>query len=206
MRGTDTRERLLDAALALFADHGYANTSVGEIEAAAGLMPRSGGLYRHFASKEDLLRVAVEREIEATERLATEFAAAALPARDGSPENARGPRQILADVVVLAFGMRSRYRLRRIFASGDPIPTDLALRFREIVERTQASAAAGFAAIAAQNGRTIDANAVATMISAAITQFTADQATPLKGILGVDEERLQTAMVETVAAALGVPD
>ena len=44
------------------------------------------------------------------------------------------------------------------------------------------------------------------MISAAITQFTADQTTPLKEVLGVDEERLETVMVDTVAAALGVPD
>jgi AcrR family transcriptional regulator len=56
-----TRERLLREGLRLFAEHGFAGTSVGAIEAAAGLQPRRGALYRHFASKEALLAAAVQR-------------------------------------------------------------------------------------------------------------------------------------------------
>src|SRR5256885_7656569 len=62
-----TRDRLLDAALELFAEHGYTETTVGDIEEAAGLVPRSGGLYKHFASKDALLHAALERFIAATE-------------------------------------------------------------------------------------------------------------------------------------------
>jgi AcrR family transcriptional regulator len=54
-RRTDTKERILGAAIALFAAKGYAATTVAEIEAAVGLSPGSGGLYRHFPSKEALL-------------------------------------------------------------------------------------------------------------------------------------------------------
>src|SRR5690349_17475077 len=54
-----TRERILDAAVELFGRQGYTRTSVGEIEAAAGLVPRSGGLYKHFPSKRALLEAAV---------------------------------------------------------------------------------------------------------------------------------------------------
>ncbi len=43
----------------LFAQQGFAGTSVGEIEAAAGLQPRRGGLYKHFSSKEALLEEAI---------------------------------------------------------------------------------------------------------------------------------------------------
>lgn len=50
-----TRERILDNALRLFADRGYAATSIGEIESAAGLVPRSGALYKHFPSKRALI-------------------------------------------------------------------------------------------------------------------------------------------------------
>jgi len=49
-----TQERIRDAALKLFVDKGYAATSIADIERAAGLAPRTGGFYRHFASKEQL--------------------------------------------------------------------------------------------------------------------------------------------------------
>jgi len=54
-----TRERILDHALRLFAERGYEATSVGEIETAAGLVPRSGALYKHFASKRALIDAAL---------------------------------------------------------------------------------------------------------------------------------------------------
>src|SRR5258705_8311772 len=50
-----TRERIIDESLRLFAERGYAATSVAEIEAAAGLSPGAGGLYRHFKSKYEVL-------------------------------------------------------------------------------------------------------------------------------------------------------
>jgi AcrR family transcriptional regulator len=50
-----TREAVAEAALSLFARRGYRETSVGDIEAAAGLTPRAGGFYRHFKSKQAVL-------------------------------------------------------------------------------------------------------------------------------------------------------
>ncbi|GGU08217.1 helix-turn-helix domain-containing protein [Actinomadura sp. NPDC023710] len=55
-------------SLRLFADRGYAATSVAEIEAAAGLSPGAGGLYRHFRSKEEVLSSAIREHIERTRR------------------------------------------------------------------------------------------------------------------------------------------
>lgn len=54
-----TRERIIVEALRLFAERGYAATAVAEIEAAAGLSPGAGGLYRHFRSKEEVLAATV---------------------------------------------------------------------------------------------------------------------------------------------------
>jgi AcrR family transcriptional regulator len=65
---TPTRERILDAAVELFGRKGYTATSVGEIETAAGLVPRSGGLYKHFPSKRALLDAAVQRRAEVSAR------------------------------------------------------------------------------------------------------------------------------------------
>jgi AcrR family transcriptional regulator len=59
-----TRDRILNEALRLFADHGYAGTSIASIEEAAGLSPHSGALYTHFGSKEQVLAAAVERAIQ----------------------------------------------------------------------------------------------------------------------------------------------
>lgn len=56
---TSTRERLLDAADALFAAHGIAATPVDAVLARAGVS--SATLYRGYASKEALLAAVLER-------------------------------------------------------------------------------------------------------------------------------------------------
>ena len=67
-----TRERIVVEALRLFAERGYSATAVAEIEAAAGLSPGAGGLYRHFRSKEEVLAAAVAaRGATTREELAT---------------------------------------------------------------------------------------------------------------------------------------
>jgi AcrR family transcriptional regulator len=54
-----TRQRLLTEGMRLFAERGFEATAVGDIEAAAGLQPRRGALYKHFPSKHALLVAAV---------------------------------------------------------------------------------------------------------------------------------------------------
>ena len=49
----DTRERLEKAALELFAEQGFAATTVPQITARAGLTTRT--FFRHFADKRDVL-------------------------------------------------------------------------------------------------------------------------------------------------------
>ncbi len=58
-----TRERLLDAALRAFAIDGVAGTAITDLEDAAGLAPGSGGFYRYFKTKDEVLAAAVQREI-----------------------------------------------------------------------------------------------------------------------------------------------
>ncbi|MEJ9078696.1 TetR/AcrR family transcriptional regulator [Gordonia malaquae] len=48
-----TRQRLLDGAMASFADHGFHGTSTRHIAAAAGMSPAA--VYVHYSSKEELL-------------------------------------------------------------------------------------------------------------------------------------------------------
>jgi len=49
----DSRGRLLEAAFALFSEHGYDATTVAEIAERAGLTERT--FYRHFADKREVL-------------------------------------------------------------------------------------------------------------------------------------------------------
>jgi len=55
-----TRQRLVEEAMRLFGEQGYRETTIAQIEAAAGLSPGSGGLYKHFSSKKALLAEGVE--------------------------------------------------------------------------------------------------------------------------------------------------
>ena len=48
----DTKERILTAALEMFAQNGYAGTNLRELAASLGMGKSS--LYRHFASKEEI--------------------------------------------------------------------------------------------------------------------------------------------------------
>ena len=65
MDNVNTRDRIKAAALPLFAEQGFAATSIAAIERAAGLAPRAGAFYRHFASKEALFEeLAAERITE----------------------------------------------------------------------------------------------------------------------------------------------
>lgn len=63
--GSSARSAILREARRLFAEKGYAATSVAEIQAAAGLAPGSGALYKHFPSKQALLDAVLEVSVPA---------------------------------------------------------------------------------------------------------------------------------------------
>lgn len=59
---TDTKDRIRSAALKLLAERGYSAVSMRELAEAVGM--RQGGLYNHFASKQDLLVDLMTRHME----------------------------------------------------------------------------------------------------------------------------------------------
>ncbi len=71
--GSDTRTRIIDAALAQFVGRGVDAVAVTDLEKAAGLSPGSGSFYRHFRSKRDVLAAVVAREIERAETRRSSF-------------------------------------------------------------------------------------------------------------------------------------
>ncbi|MFC9786343.1 TetR/AcrR family transcriptional regulator [Rhodococcus sp. NPDC127528] len=68
--GVSTKDRIIETALRLFGEQGFARTSVAQIEAEAGLTGGSGALYRHFRSKNALLVAAVASRLEQKEEWA----------------------------------------------------------------------------------------------------------------------------------------
>ena len=53
-----TKERILDAALTLFAENGYDGTSVEQIAKAVGI--KAPSLYKHYKGKEDILNALID--------------------------------------------------------------------------------------------------------------------------------------------------
>ena len=53
-----TKEKILDAALTLFAENGYNGTSVEQIAKAVGI--KAPSLYKHFKGKEDILNALID--------------------------------------------------------------------------------------------------------------------------------------------------
>src|SRR6516165_3304255 len=82
---TDTRDRILEAAIDLFAEQGFSGATISEVERRVGLAAGTGSLYRHFPSKEALLQAAVQYEVTRY-RAALDVDRAALPLVDDANE------------------------------------------------------------------------------------------------------------------------
>lgn len=126
-KGDRTRRRLLDAAAAQVARLGPAGVSLGGIAAAAGL--KTGSVYFHFASKDELIATVLEEGLRESLRLLEE-ALAAVP--DGADARARlraairahlGALHELDDYAVVVLTRRS----------ADELPA--AAEFRELRKR-----------------------------------------------------------------------
>jgi AcrR family transcriptional regulator len=90
---SDTRERILTAAAAAFAQRGFQGTSTREIAAAVGV--RQPSLFHHFPSKQAILAELLDRDLgPALERVRR------IRASDGSPA-ARLYAYVTADIAAL---------------------------------------------------------------------------------------------------------
>jgi AcrR family transcriptional regulator len=116
----DTRARILDIALELFAEHGYEKTSLREI--ADGLGVTKAALYYHFRTKEDILAGIVDSMSAPIEEAI-----------------AWGEQQVyspaLRDEIIRRFaeGMAGRQPLLRFFHENQPTIRELSVgtRFKE---------------------------------------------------------------------------
>lgn len=101
----ESRHRIIDAALALFAEHGYERTSVRMIADAAGVA--QGLLYNYFEGKQGLLRAIFEQSVA---DVRASFALAdAVPPAERLERLVRGSFEILRQNLAfwrLSYGVR----------------------------------------------------------------------------------------------------
>jgi AcrR family transcriptional regulator len=194
---TPTRERILDEAMRLFSEHGYAATSIAKIEAAAGLTPGAGGLYHHFVSKEAVLAAGIERRLSRLGAL-REIRNVLGPLGDVKAELILTARYILAE-------LDSESELLRILASDARNRPQL---LKTAVDQLVSSMFTGFAtwigeraerAIAEEEARAIAAFGLGSLLSSRL----------LRDILGiqapVEDEKLVETWVRMMLTAMAEP-
>jgi AcrR family transcriptional regulator len=190
-----TRDRILAAALELFAERGFTAASIGEIEAEAGLSPRSGALYKHFPSKQALLEAAFEQRIEEIDAFNARFEPT--PLGDLRAELTLVARWGLAELA------RERDLVRIVMREGERVP-GIADRFYEaIVRRGLELATRILERYAAERNLAIeDPAALGEVVCASLVGFSLQRT--LFGERSADpgEERFVAAWVESTAAII----
>jgi AcrR family transcriptional regulator len=93
-QGPDTRTKLLDAAAKVFAEKGFAASSVDDVAAAAGMS--KGAVYWNFDSKDDLIETLLDERVLEPLRTMIEFTKSA-PAEQPTATAAGDAIAALAD-------------------------------------------------------------------------------------------------------------
>jgi AcrR family transcriptional regulator len=190
----ETRQRLMSAAIELFAERGFDGASVGEIERAAGLAPRSGALYQHFkGGKHELLRCAIEHELRAIDELGSVMEM--LPLGD-----------LRAELTLLArwnFGSLERRSALARFVRRDAARLPPELRdglYDRLVERPYEQIVGWLQGRFAEGGERPDLHALALVLVESISAYHSMRLTFGRTPDDVDDERFIEAWVETALA------
>lgn len=188
------RQRILDAAFKLFAEQGYSDTSVADVQAASGLSSGSGALYKHFRSKEELLEAGIERElihleaIRIARRIAPDFG------------DFRTELEILGRFLLMELAAE-RDLLRVIFRDADRFPKVLERAKKRLIAPVYAEFT-DWMRKHAEEGEVFaaDIEATAAVALGAIVQYRAIEALLGEPPMGMDEERFLQAWVEMVSS------
>ena len=104
-----TKEKILDAALTLFAENGYNGTSVEQITKAVGI--KAPSLYKHFKGKEDILNALIDSaEVRYEEMFGSERSRCGIRSSERrgcslfrSSSGTKGPQRSLPDTSWMEF-------------------------------------------------------------------------------------------------------
>lgn len=203
-RRSPAAERILREAMRLFAERGYERTSIADIQAAAGLAPGSGALYKHFPSKEAVLAAGMDDFMAVGERARELIRTVPGPADRALDVLGHAALQMLDD---------DREVLRIVYRELEQFP---ALR-DEVRERRMQGTYAGLAEwlrarAAAGELRVEDPEATAAVLLGALTSYKVFQVLLGDAPAGLDDERFVRAWLRVMlrgisaAADSGEPD
>lgn len=188
-----TRDRILAEAMRLFGEQGFIGTSIAQIEKAAGLRSGSGGLYRHFPSKDALLAAGIRERVQARSDL--------LPPIE--PDRNRPVESTLLEVARTGMERLDHDRdMNRILVRDLSAAPELLEFMRDAEIRTNHRALV--ALLRALSGNDFDAEAVAAILIDAISHFWL-----LRDVFGgnhpleVDEGRYLTTLAAMAATLIG---
>lgn len=195
----DTRQRLIDVTLDLVAAHGFDGVSVGDIESAAGLAPRSGAIYKYFDSKQAVLEAGLEQHLGAIADVEIDLAGAQLT--DPRAETDLMVRWLLAELD------RERTITHVIEREGGRLP-ELRDRMRDGVSDRGYRVAAAFIQrwSPTVTSRPVDHDALAVVLVGAIINLRRSTWTFRRPPLGLDDERFITSFVVLATALLDLDE
>lgn len=179
----------------LFAEKGFRGTTVADIETAAGLVPRSGGLYKHFPSKRAVLEAGVDRHIQQLESM--QSVVDVLPLGDLRAELTLVARWLLGEL------NRQREAIVLIEKEGAAFPELRERFFTGVVERGYRQAAELARLWLKDVSVPIDFDALATLVVGSLISYRWAEWTFGRDPLLVDEERFVQTFVGLFA---GVTD
>lgn len=195
-RRSPAAQRILREAMRLFAERGYERTSIADIQAAVGLAPGSGALYKHFPSKEAVLAAGMDEFIAGAERARELIRTVPGPADEALGVLGHAAMRMLED---------DRDVLRIVHRELDPFP---ALRDEVRARRMQATYAtlADWLRERAARGevRVEDAEATAAVLLGALTSFKLFQALLGEPPAGLDDGRFIRAWLRVMLHGIGM--
>jgi AcrR family transcriptional regulator len=158
--GRNTREAILDAALDLFAEHGYFGTSTRQIARAVGV--RESALYHHFESKDAIFHALLDENGPGRVRQLVAIDVDAML-------EAMEPRELLKrmlDVMVAAFSIPAEQKMfRLIIQEGARIAAADVVSPNQVVGRVRQGLATVFARLVERKAiRPVDPMTIALML------------------------------------------
>lgn len=156
-----TRDRIIREAARLFAESGIKATTVARIESAVGLRPGSGGVHRHFATKDDLVVAVLDSLYEHSDSKIAEGTSLAPPPLEDLGEFLRSAGMFI---------LREADAMRTLFLIGAREGASLFTRYPQYRQRTFSALLAPIAddlrALAERRGTDVDADVAAFLFVA----------------------------------------
>jgi AcrR family transcriptional regulator len=188
--------RIVREALRLFAKRGYERTSVPDIQEAAGLARRSGAMYKHFPSKEALLRAGIDSYIRDAQASRESLGETCLGASEALEAFARGMLKSLAN---------RRDELRILWRDIEQFPDLQRAARREIMQGTYATVAAWLRE-SAEKGIIAehDSDAVAAVLIGSLAMFRVFPILWGEKTIDVDDEHFVRTWLQFATRGLGL--